>query len=460
MNTFINIRDDISQENKRFMVNVKKDCGIEDIKVAIQNKTNILSLRQYLYLGDPHENGILLSSKESINKYNIANNSDLYLLVFYPGMIIFIKTLTGNFFPLKVKPTNIIEDIQNKIKEKEGIPKSQQRLVYKGKSLKSYHTLFHYLISDGTILHLLLRLRGGGNSADRLSEVVGYLEQDTKPIMLLPSFNKLPKRYIRNTNSTGVYCQRDGTCYAYAACSAYINTIMRIYGSRPPPTFKDCYDIACYSTNGGSAYESIQRLEEHFGYGIEYNETSYISIRDVITISVVVNFSTSEEGWQSVANGSLLKYPGGKKDGYHSALVEGYDFEKDCFICKNSWGGETAKPRFDFTSSAAHVCYFNCVFFTLDSIKGKTTKPFNPKMKKCVGELNGKMIDCAWMGPTTAAYCSEYVCEYHPEVHGIYKYFGYDTNQWININLNRPKDKKHPKYYYRNRMLKRDEIEY
>lgn len=37
------------------------------------------------------------------------------------------------------------------------------------------------------------------------------------------------------------------------------------------------------------------------------------------------------------------------------------------------------------------------------------------------------------MGPTTA-YCSEYICEYHPRVHGVYKYFGYDTNQWINLN--------------------------
>lgn len=40
-----------------------------------------------------------------------------------------------------------------------------------------------------------------------------------------------------------------------------------------------------------------------------------------------------------------------KKDGYHAALFEGYDFEKDCFVCKNSWSDETTNPRFDFDPS-------------------------------------------------------------------------------------------------------------
>lgn len=51
------------------------------------------------------------------------------------------------------------------------------------------------------------------------------------------------------------------------------------------------------------------------------------------------------------------------------------------------------------------------------------------------------------MGPPTAAYCSEYVCEYHPEAHCIYKYFGHDTIQWMNLNLNRQK-KNIPKIIY------------
>ena len=62
---------------------------------------------------------------------------------------------------------------------------------------------------------------------------------------------KLTSRYIRNTNSSRVYEQIGGTCYAYAACSAYINTILRICISKEPPSFAECFRIACY--NGDKA---------------------------------------------------------------------------------------------------------------------------------------------------------------------------------------------------------------
>ena len=84
--------------------------------------------------------------------------------------------------------------------------------------------------------------------------------------------------------------------------------------------------------------------------------------------SSIVCFSTSEKGWNQVKNGEFLGFPSGLASGSHASLVEGYDLEKDCYICKNSWGGKTAKPRFDFTESAAHNCRFIRVYFTPKSI--------------------------------------------------------------------------------------------
>ena len=146
-------------------VNAMPEDSIETIKRRIRRQQKIPVEEQVLF-----KFGGLLNNGRTLSRYNIREGTTLHLAstcfpyseVHQRGMQIFVKTLTGKNMTLDgILPTDTIDLMKERIKDKEGLPTEQQALIFSGMYLlDGILSIQQYNISANATLHLVLRLGG------------------------------------------------------------------------------------------------------------------------------------------------------------------------------------------------------------------------------------------------------------------------------------------------------------
>ncbi|NXW55196.1 ZFAN4 protein, partial [Eurystomus gularis] len=197
-----------------------------------------------------------MANKKEPPFFNEDNMGPLhYKLPFYETMELFIETLTGTCFELRVSPFETVISVKAKIQRLEGIPVSQQHLIWNNTELKDDYCLNDYNISEGCTLKLVLAMRGGPINTrrvpveDPIREMAEYMDPTRDEVWEKGPPNKqvtfLVYREGDQLNFFRVVDQGDGTLTPLSESLRKINWQCKI--------LRECLKFR-RSWDGGSVY--------------------------------------------------------------------------------------------------------------------------------------------------------------------------------------------------------------
>ena len=167
-------------------IKLNKPFMHEVVSIALRTGDTVQQLKQRVEHSDgiPVEQQVLLLRNRILDddalleELGIEDGVSLELeLALFHCMEIYVKTLTGKTFSLYVVPHNTIDTVKQMIYEVEGVPPSEQQLIFGGRLLSGNCMVADYNIKRKDIIRLVLRLRGGMYLAISSRENFLYLKE-------------------------------------------------------------------------------------------------------------------------------------------------------------------------------------------------------------------------------------------------------------------------------------------
>ena len=138
---------------KLILIDVKSSDSINNVKCKIKNKEKMPTDQQHLKFS-----GYQLEDDKILKDYNIQNNSIIDLVIKAKDFLkIYIEIIGKNTITINADSSDSLQDIQEIIREKEGISINQQWLIYSGKQLENDKTLSYYNIQNNSTVFLIVR---------------------------------------------------------------------------------------------------------------------------------------------------------------------------------------------------------------------------------------------------------------------------------------------------------------
>ncbi|KAH7823726.1 putative ubiquitin domain containing protein [Monocercomonoides exilis] len=154
----LTLQIDYGQGNKLF-IEAEKEMFVEELKKILEPEVGICADKMTLVGG-----GTKMDNDRKISSFGLKEEDRLCAHEEREETFqISIIGLSEKSLQMDVNSEMTIEELKERIYEHYSTHPNEQRLIFAGKQLEDYRTLSSYKIQYGSIIHLVLRLRGGGS---------------------------------------------------------------------------------------------------------------------------------------------------------------------------------------------------------------------------------------------------------------------------------------------------------